>query len=66
MQESTLVKLWGLSCLIIGYFIAASHGYDGWLFTTVMAIIAAAMGLEVGIKRGVNGEAWRQSFDEGP
>ena len=40
--------------LLLGYFIAASHGYDGFLFTTVMMIIAGVMGLEVGIKKGVS------------
>lgn len=53
MKDETILKMWGLSMLILGYFIAASHGYDGLLFTTVIGIIALAMGLDIGKGMGI-------------
>lgn len=52
MNDAPLVKIWGMTLVFLSYIVAASQGHDGLLFTAVVTILAGAIGLEVGFKKG--------------
>lgn len=56
MDGKTIERVFGMACITVSYAIAASQGYNGMLFTGVVAalgsIVVGGLGYSAGMRRG--------------